>query len=93
MTHWRLVLPIAMIDIVYEDLVADQEAQSRSLIDFLGLDWDDACLDFHRTKRVVRTASSAQVRRPLYASSVGRWQAYAAELQPLIDALEGKGEG
>ena len=92
MTHWRSVLPIAMIDVVYEDLVADQEAQSRRLIDFLGLDWDDACLDFHRTKRVVRTASSAQVRRPLYASSVGRWQAYAAKLQPLIDALEGKGE-
>jgi tetratricopeptide (TPR) repeat protein len=87
MDHWRRVLPLTMIEIDYEALVADQEGESRRLIEFLGLPWDDACLQFHRTERLVRTASSQQVRRPLYASSVGRWKAYAAHLTPLLDQL------
>jgi len=67
--------------------VADQEAQSRRLIEYCGLEWDDACLDFHQSKRAVRTASMAQVRQPIYKSSVERWRPYEKFLGPLFDAL------
>ncbi len=76
MEHWRAVLPVAFHEVRYEDLVADQERESRRLIEALGLPWDDACLRFHDTRRTVRTASNWQVRRPLYATSVGRWRTY-----------------
>ncbi len=90
MRHWHAVLPPGvMIDLRYEDLVSDFEGQVRRLLDHCRLDWDPACLEFHRTRRVVSTASTAQVRMPLYASSVGRWQAYGRQrLQPLLDALQ-----
>jgi hypothetical protein len=87
--HWRDVLPKdAFYDLRYEDLVADGEAETRRLIDYLGLQWDDACLAFHESKRQVRTASLTQVRRPIYGTSVGRWQRYEAFLGPLNEALE-----
>ncbi len=90
MAHWRRVLPAgAMLDIAYESLVADPEGQARRLLAYCGLDWDPVCLNFHTAHRAVRTASNAQVRRPLYRGSVGRWQAYAAHLGPLIAALAG----
>ena len=86
--HWREVLPPgAMLDVQYEDVVADFETQARRLLDFCGLEWDDACLAFHEVERPVLTASVAQVRRPLYKSSVGRWRAYQDQLKPLLDAL------
>ena len=88
MEHWRAVLPLPVLDVVYEDMIADQEGQSRRLIDFLGLPWDPACLAFHETERVVLTASSWQVRRPLYAASVGRWRAFKDFLGPLQMALD-----
>jgi hypothetical protein len=89
MDHWRAVLPPeAMLDVQYEELVADFENQARRIVSFCGLDWDARCLDFHRTVRPVRTASVAQVREPLFATSVGRWRRYGPWLQPLIDALE-----
>ena len=72
-THWRAVLPVPMLELHYESLVADLEGESRRLIDFLGLTWDPACLAFHKTERQVLTASVWQVRQPLYSSSVGRW--------------------
>lgn len=88
MQHWREVLPSgAFLDIQYEDLVADQEAQSRRLIEYCGLEWNDACLDFHQNKRVVHTASVAQVRKPMYKSSVERWRSYENFLGQLLDAL------
>ena len=88
MEHWRKVLPDgAFLDVRYEDIVADQEAQSRRLIEYCGLEWDDACLDFHQSKRAVRTASMAQVRQPIYKSSVERWRPYEKFLGPLFDAL------
>ena len=87
MAHWRRVLPRPMLEVRYEALVADQEAVSRKIIAHCGLDWDDRCLDFHRTERAVQTASANQVRRPIYASSVGRWRAYEAHLGPLKRAL------
>ena len=88
MQHWRTVLPQdGFIEVRYEDVVADLEGQARRLLAFCDLDWDDRCLDFHKTRREVRTASSSQVRRPLYSSSVRRAQAFAAHLGPLIEAL------
>ncbi|MBU0621635.1 MAG: tetratricopeptide repeat protein [Gammaproteobacteria bacterium] len=88
MDHWRKVLPRgAFLDIVYEDIVADQEGQARRLLDYCGLEWDAACLDFHKTKRQVRTASVTQVRQPIYTSSVERWRKYEKFLGPLLDEL------
>lgn len=87
MEHWREVLPINVLEINYEETVADQEGQSRKLIDFVGLDWDDACLDFHKTQRAVVTASHSQVRRPMYNTSVGRWKRYGDGLAPLVEGL------
>jgi hypothetical protein len=81
------VLSIPILDVSYEELVADQEAQTRRLIEFLGLEWDDACLEFHKTKRDVVTLSTEQVRRPMYKSSVARHEKYAKHLAPLREAL------
>ena len=88
MAHWRALMPAdRFIDVAYEEVVADLETQARRLIAFLGLDWDEACLGFHQTRRPIRTASVHQVRQPLYRSSLARWKAYEAHLGPLIDAL------
>jgi len=94
MDHWRAVLPPGrMLEIDYEDMVADLEGQARRLIDFLGLDWDDACLRFNEAQGTVVTASHIQVRQKLYATSVGRWKRYGEGLRPLIDALAECGRG
>ena len=87
MDHWHKVLPLAILDVEYEALVGGLERESRRLIDFLGLEWDDACLAFHETVRTVRSASNWQVRKPVHAGSVGRWRAYEKFLGPLIEAL------
>jgi tetratricopeptide (TPR) repeat protein len=86
-THWLSELPLEMLAIDYEELVADLEGESRRLIEFLGLEWEPACLDFHRTERPVFTASTWQVRQPLYTRSVGRWRCYERYLGPLLDVL------
>ena len=88
MDHWAKVLPKgALLEVRYEDMVADLEDQARRILEHCGLDWDPACLDFHRTERTIRTASVNQVRQPLYATSVGRWKPYEKHLGPLIEAL------
>lgn len=88
MAHWRAVLPPeAMLEVRYEDVVLDLERQARRILDYCGLAWNEACLDFHRVQRPIKTASAAQVRRPLYQSSVGRWRVHAKRLLPLLDAL------
>lgn len=88
MEHWRAVLPEnSFYDIQYEELVADPENQSRELLDFCGLEWDDACLTPHKTERSIKTASVTQVREPVYTSSVERWRRYEKHLQPLLDTL------
>jgi tetratricopeptide (TPR) repeat protein len=88
MTHWRAVLPPeTMLELHYEELVGDLASEARRLVAYCGLEWDAACLEFHRTQRTVRTASATQVRQPIYQSSIGRWRDYAAELRPLVDAL------
>ena len=89
MAHWRGVLPKnVMLEVQYEDVVADLEEQSRRIVAHCGLEWDAHCLDFHKTDRSVRTASATQVRQPIYQSSVGRWRAYEAFLGPLLVELE-----
>ncbi len=88
MEHWRQVLPVPMLEIDYEAIVADLERGSRELIDWCGLEWDPACLEFHKTRRPVQTASAAQVRRPIYTSSVGRWKNYEPYLAAMFAALE-----
>lgn len=87
MHHWDIVLPERFLHIQYEELVADQEAWSRKLLSFLKLPWDPACLNFHKSGRVVRTYSEAQVRKPMYSSSVGRWKNYEKFLEPLQSGL------
>jgi hypothetical protein len=88
MQHWREVLPTgAFLDVQYEDIVADKEVQARRIIEYCGLEWNDACLDFHKNKRAVQTASAVQVRQPIYQSSVERWRKYERFLGPLLDAL------
>jgi tetratricopeptide (TPR) repeat protein len=79
MEHWHRVLPSGRIlDVRYEDVVADLEGQARRIIFHCGLEWDKRCLAFHETERPVHTASAAQVRRPIYSTSIGRWDAYVA---------------
>jgi hypothetical protein len=88
MAHWRGVLPMGvMLEVTYEDLVADFDREARRIVAHCGLEWEDACFDFHLTRRPVRTASAAQVRQPIYKSSVGRWRPYKHLLRPLLEAL------
>jgi tetratricopeptide (TPR) repeat protein len=88
MAHWRSVLPPnVMLEVQYEDIVTDLEHQARRIVAHCGLEWDDACLDFHKTQRPIRTASATQVRQPIYKSSVGRWRAYEPLLEPLLAEL------
>ena len=92
-THWLRVLPLEMLVVDYEELVADPEGESRRLIEFLGLDWEPACLDFHKTQRPVFTASSWQVRQPMFTRSIGRWRHYERHLGPLLEVLAQTGLG
>jgi len=89
MQHWREVLPEGvMLEVQYEEVVANLEQEARRIIAYCGLDWDDACLAFHKTERPVLTASAVQVRQPIYHNSVGRWQPYKDFLQPLTSELD-----
>ncbi|TAN09047.1 MAG: sulfotransferase family protein [Rhodanobacteraceae bacterium] len=87
MRHWHAVVPDAVLDVRYEELVGDTEGQVRRMLGYLGLPWDARCLEFHRNRRVVATASLAQVRRPIYRSSVARWRHFQAHLQPLQELV------
>ena len=88
MAHWEAVLPGRIVSVSHEELVDDPDGRIRWLVeDACGLKWDDACLNFHQTKRAVRTASVAQVRQPIFSTSVARWRRYARHLGPLFDAL------
>jgi tetratricopeptide (TPR) repeat protein len=91
MAHWRSIGSIPILDVRYEKLIADAEGGARRIIDFIGLDWDDACAESHKTERAVSTLSSDQVRKPMYTSSRSRWRNYERHIGVLIDAL-GTGE-
>lgn len=87
MKHWRQEFPQAMLEIRYEDNVADVEGQARRVIDYLGLDWYDGVLEFYNTDRPVKTASATQVRKPIYTTSTNRWRKYEKYLGPLLEEL------
>jgi tetratricopeptide (TPR) repeat protein len=91
MQHWRSVIPDAFLDVDYEHLVADPAGQARRMLDYLGLDWEEACLQSHRRGGVAATASAAQVRQPIYSTSVGMWRNYARQLAPLAQRLREHG--
>ena len=87
MEHWKRVVDPEILVVKYEDLVSEQEPQSRRIIEFLGLEWDERCLRYYDTGRIATTLSHDQVNRPIYSSSVGRHERYSAHLKPLIVAL------
>jgi tetratricopeptide (TPR) repeat protein len=88
MAHWREVLPEGrMLEVHYEDVIADLETAARQMVDHCGLEWHPNCIAFHETRRSVRTASASQVRRPIYLTSQGRWHGYKRHLGLLLDAL------
>ncbi|HUB11460.1 MAG TPA: sulfotransferase [Acetobacteraceae bacterium] len=89
MNHWRHVLPEGtVLEVRYEDVVADFEMQARGIVAYCGLPWNDACLAFHEHDRAIRTASQLQVRQPIYRTSVGRWRPAPELLRPLLEGLE-----
>jgi tetratricopeptide (TPR) repeat protein len=87
MAHVDALLPGRVHRVIYERMVADTEAEVRALLDYCGLEFEPACLSFHKTERAVRTPSSEQVRRPIYREATEEWKAYAAHLMPLEEAL------
>lgn len=89
--HWRLVLPGRILEMEYESLVDAQEQQSRRLLDFCGLSWDERCLQFEKNDAPVNTASAVQVRAPMYRTAIRRWKKYEAQLLPLFKVLEEAG--
>ena len=91
MEHWHDVAGMAFLDVRYEDLVDEQEAVSRSIVEYCELDWESQCLDFHKNTSAVSTASSAQVRRPVYRDALQRWRRYETQLAPLMEFLESQG--
>lgn len=89
MAHWRAALPEgAMLEVQYETLVADFARETRRIVEYCGLEWNERFLAFHQTQRAVRTHSQSQVRQPLFTSSIGRWKPYEEWLRPLRDALD-----
>lgn len=87
MAHWKTVLPDFIFTVRYEEMIEDHEQQTRRLLSFCGLDWDEGCLRFFETKRDVRTASAQQVRRPIFRDGLDRWRHYEKGLLPLREAL------
>ena len=87
MEHWRQVLPVPVLEVDYEETVADLEGVARRLVAWCGLEWEPACLAFHEGKRPVRTASVIQVRQPIYTRSVARWKHYEKALGALFARL------
>jgi Flp pilus assembly protein TadD len=91
MQHWRAVAGARILDVAYEDVVADIEGQALRMLGFCGVAWEDACVSFHENSRPSTTASAAQVRRPLYADSIEQWRKHEAKLGPLASVLKAEG--
>jgi len=87
MNHWKQVSPIEMLEVDYEDLVANPADGAKGIMEYIGLEWDDRCASSHETKRAVSTLSSDQVRKPMYTSSVGRWKNYEPWIGELVEGL------
>ena len=90
MNHWDEVLPGFVLKVMNEDVIANLESEVRRLLEFCGLPFEQACLNFHKTERNVRTPSSEQVRRPVNNSGVGQWRKYSSFLEPLKQSLGSK---
>ncbi len=88
MDHWHEVLPGKVLDVHYEEMVADQEKQTRRILEYVGLPWEDQVLRFYETERAVNTASSEQVRKPIYTGSLNHWRNYETQLEELIGVLK-----
>ena len=88
MEFWHKVCPNFILDVNYEEVVADLDTQVKRILDFCGLSFEEGCLRFHETERAVKTASSEQVRKPIYSSSVNLWRNYEHKLGDLIETLE-----
>jgi tetratricopeptide (TPR) repeat protein len=88
MEHWRQVLPVSLLEVNYEETVADPEGAARKLVDWCGLAWEPCCLEFQQAKRPVQTASAVQVRQPIFRTSVGKWRHYEPYLSSLFARLE-----
>ncbi len=91
MAHWHAILPGRILDVPYESVVLDQEKTTRAVLDYCGLEFEPACLEFHKNPTASTTASSVQVRQPLYASSLNEWRHYAEELEPARRLFEAAG--
>ena len=91
MQHWNAVLPGVVHTVEYEKLVGDIETESRQLLEFCDLEWQPQCLKFHENKEASTTASTVQVRQPVYQSSVGKWHDYEQQLQPVVEILQQAG--
>src|SRR5690606_15637666 len=88
MIHWKAVCGDSIHDLDYEALTASPETEIRKLLEYCGLEWQNACLDFHATRRLVATASDTQVRQPIYKDSAGSWKRYEKHIAPLLETLE-----
>ena len=88
MDHWHEVLPGRVLDVQYENVVDDLETQVRRILEYCDLPWNDACLRYYENERAVKTASSEQVRKPIYSSAKHRWRHYEKHLGPMIEVLE-----
>jgi hypothetical protein len=91
MQHWEAIMPGVMHQVSYEDLVANQAAETRKLLEYCGLEWEDACVAFHQNPAASTTASASQVRRPIYNSSVSQWRHYEQQLSELRAAVTAAG--
>jgi tetratricopeptide (TPR) repeat protein len=87
MEHWNTIMPGEILNITYEEIIEDTESSARKIIDFLGLEWSDKCLEFYKNESTVKTASVTQVRQPIYKTSIAKWKKYGHSLDPLIKAL------
>ena len=88
MKYWHEIYPGEIYDIQYESLIENQEEESRKLIEYCALDWEESCLEFYKNKRSVNTASSEQVRQPIYKGAMNAWRNYESEIGPLIEMLD-----
>jgi hypothetical protein len=90
MMHWKKVLPNFIYSVRYEKLVSDQKSQTKKMLNFCDLSWDESCLAFYKNERIVKTASLVQVRQPMHKDSVELWRRYEKQLEPLRKALNRK---
>jgi hypothetical protein len=91
MAHWRRATSGSILDVDYESLVHNQETESRRIIEWVGLEWESACLDFHQSTTPAATASASQVRQAMYSTSVGNWRHYEKQLAPFVNRLREHG--